>query len=81
MAVNNGPNPKDYGGEMALFYFDCSTNTPIVTVYTYNGDNAFTSYLYYTDGANVADYITSSQNNVGAGKTFSDVSCGLLPNG
>jgi hypothetical protein len=45
---------------MALFYFDCSTLTPIVTVYAYNGDNAFTSCNYYVDGASGPDFITSS---------------------
>ncbi len=67
---------------MALIYFDC-TNTfnPRVTVYTYNGENSVSSYQYYKAGKTTPDFITSSVNNVGPGKTFEDVQCVILANG
>ncbi len=44
LALNDGPNPKNQPGEMALFYFDASgTGTPIVTAYGYNGLNSSSS--------------------------------------
>jgi hypothetical protein len=82
LAVNDGPNPKGYGGEMALFYFDCTDNfNPRVTVYTYNGENAASSYLRYKSGVSTPDFIVSSVNNVGPGKVFSDIQCGITSNG
>jgi hypothetical protein len=67
---------------MALFYFDCaSTAAPRVTVYTYNGENSSSSWVRFKSGASVPDFIISSANNVGAGKPFGDVQCGILANG
>ncbi len=43
VAINDGPNPKSHGGEMALFYFDASGDEPIVSAYGYNGENDFSS--------------------------------------
>ncbi|MGB4708313.1 MAG: Ig-like domain-containing protein [Fuerstiella sp.] len=44
LAINDGPNPKGHGDEMALFYFDNSGSQPVVTAYNYNGQNDFSSY-------------------------------------
>jgi len=44
LAVNDGPNPKGNGDEMALFYFDNSGEEPVVSAYNYNGQNNFSSY-------------------------------------
>ena len=44
LALNNGPNPKGHGGELALFYFDASNGAPVVSVYAYNGMNTQTSW-------------------------------------
>lgn len=44
VALNNGPNPKGHGGELALFYFDASNGAPVVSVYAYNGMNTQTSW-------------------------------------
>lgn len=39
--INNGPNPKNHPGELAIFYYDASGtgpgDDPILTVYGYNG--------------------------------------------
>ena len=44
LAVNDGPNPKGHGGELALFYFDATGTDPVVSVYNYNGQNTQTSW-------------------------------------
>ncbi|MFK7820928.1 MAG: Ig-like domain-containing protein [Planctomycetaceae bacterium] len=44
LAINDGPNPKGNGDEMALFYFDNSGREPVVTAYNYNGENNFSSF-------------------------------------
>lgn len=45
LALNNGPNPKTNGGEMALFYFDASSlASPLLTTYVYNGVNGPNSW-------------------------------------
>jgi len=44
LAISGGPNPKGIAGELAIFYFDASTATPVLTAYGYNGENGFTSY-------------------------------------
>ncbi|MCB9464756.1 MAG: PEP-CTERM sorting domain-containing protein [Candidatus Eisenbacteria bacterium] len=45
LAINNGPNPKGYEGELGLFYFDASRSSgPRLTVYGYNGRNDASSY-------------------------------------
>ena len=44
LAINDGPNPKGNGDEMALFYFDNSGESPVVSAYNYNGQNNFSSY-------------------------------------
>lgn len=73
VAVNNGPNPKGHGGELALVYFDATGSSPVVTAYAYNGMNTQTSYL---DGGQAlgiqpADQILSSLNNP---ESFSNIS-------
>lgn len=64
VAINNGPNPKGHGGEMALFYFDASGANPIVTAYAYNGANTQTSWNdgSAASGTQPADKIVSSLN-------------------
>ncbi|MFK7961107.1 MAG: VPLPA-CTERM sorting domain-containing protein [Phycisphaerales bacterium] len=48
LAVNDGPNPKNHPGELALLYFDASdTNDIGLTAYGYNGENDLSSF---TDG-------------------------------
>lgn len=45
LAVNDGPNPKGHGGELALIYLDASSQANVkVTAYAYNGKNTFTSW-------------------------------------
>ncbi len=45
LALNNGPNPKTNGGEMALFYFDANNlAAPVLTTYAYNGVNGPNSW-------------------------------------
>ena len=44
LAINDGPNPKGHGDEMALIYFDNSGTEPVITAYNYNGQNNFTSF-------------------------------------
>ncbi|GAB4520181.1 MAG: hypothetical protein Tsb0013_23820 [Phycisphaerales bacterium] len=40
LALNNGPNPKGHGGELALLYVDASdANDVMITAYSYNGQN------------------------------------------
>ena len=63
LALNGGPNPKGHAAEMALFYFDASgSGEPIVTVYSYNGQNTKTSYYDGSpaSGTQAPDKITSS---------------------
>jgi MYXO-CTERM domain-containing protein len=65
LALNNGPNPKTHGGEMALFYFDASNlMTPRLTTYVYNGVNGPNSW---NDG-----------NGDGAGSPTGDLIHGAL---
>jgi hypothetical protein len=46
LAINNGPNPKGHAGELALIHFDASNqNSPKVTAYAYNGQNAINSWI------------------------------------
>ncbi|MFK7840399.1 MAG: VWA domain-containing protein [Bdellovibrionales bacterium] len=73
LAINNGPNPKGHGGEMALFYFDASGAEPIVSVYAYNGLNTQTSWKDggKEDGTQPADKILTSLTNDNA---FSNIS-------
>ena len=62
VALNDGPNPKGHGGEMALLYFDASGTDPVITVYAYNGANTQTSYFdgSAAAGTQAADKILSS---------------------
>ncbi len=69
LALNDGPNPKGHGGEMALFYFDASNaGTPVVTAYNYNGQNIQTSWKDGSgaNGTQAPDQILSSLLNAGA---------------
>lgn len=45
LAMSSGPNPKGVAGELALFYFDASRSTPVLTAYGYNGQNDGTSWM------------------------------------
>jgi T1SS-143 domain-containing protein len=62
VALNNGPNPKGHGGELALFYFDASNGAPVVSVYAYNGMNTQTSWKDgdAAGGTQAPDQIASS---------------------
>jgi hypothetical protein len=44
LALTGGPNPKGVDGELALLYFDASRQTPVLTAYSYNTKNDFSSY-------------------------------------
>ena len=44
LVLSPGANPKGHAGELAIFYFDASGNTPKLTVYGYNGVNGDNSY-------------------------------------
>ncbi len=69
LALNDGPNPKGHGGEMALFYFDASNaGTPVVTAYNYNGQNIQTSWKDGSGqaGTQAPDQILSSLLNSNA---------------
>ena len=50
LVLDNGPDPKNHTGELAIFYFDASrvfagtAALPTLTVYEYNGTNANTSW-------------------------------------
>jgi hypothetical protein len=50
LVLDNGPNPKNNPGELAIFYFDASkvfagqAATPTMTVYEYNGRNDNSSW-------------------------------------
>jgi hypothetical protein len=45
LVLDRGPNPKAHPGELAIFYFDAQTlGSPLMTVYTYNGVDAGTSW-------------------------------------
>lgn len=65
LAVSNGPNPKGYSGELAIFYFDASGASPVLTAYGYNGQNGNTSFYDGSGAAGIQapDKIASSMNN------------------
>ncbi len=49
LVLDNGPNPKNHAGELAILYFDAATlSSPKLTVYGYNGQNSSNSWQ---DGA------------------------------
>ncbi len=63
LALNGGANPKGIPSEMAMLYFDASgSGEPIITVYSYNGENTSTSYKDGSpaSGTQAPDKITSS---------------------
>jgi len=62
VALNDGDNPKGYPGEMAMLYFDASGSDPAVTIYGYNGLNAYSSYAdgSSASGTQAPDKIASS---------------------
>lgn len=65
LAMSPGPNPKGYAGELAIFYMDATTSTPVLTAYGYNGVNGDNSYK---DGSQLAntqapDLILSSKTS------------------
>ena len=55
LAINDGPNPKGNGDELALFYFDNSGSEPVITAYNYNGENNFSSFR---DGAPIVSSLS-----------------------
>ncbi len=59
LAISNGPNPKGVAGQLALFYFDASTGTPVLTAYGYNGQDASNTF----NTPNPPDFIASSTIN------------------
>lgn len=65
LAVSNGPNPKGSAGELAIFYFDASRSTPVLTAYGYNGQNGFTSFMDGSPaaGTQTPDRIATSKLN------------------
>lgn len=63
LVVGPGPNPKGHAYEYAIIYFDASTiNSPVVSVYRYNGQNADTSYN--TPGDLLASSLIPSSTNI-----------------
>ena len=80
VAISPGDNPKGHGGELALFYFDASTGTPVVTAYNYNGVNAQTSWFDGSAAAGTqnADPIVSSLSSPNA---FSNIEVTIDANG
>ncbi len=49
--VNDGPNPKNHPGELAIFYYDFNDlGNPILTVYGYNGQSGSTGINSFEDG-------------------------------
>lgn len=45
LVLDNGPNPKQHPGELAIFYFDATTlAAPRMSVYAFNGADAATSW-------------------------------------
>jgi hypothetical protein len=77
VALNNGPNPKGRG-ELALFYFDASKASPILTVYAYNGENGATSFYdgSTAGGVQAPDRIASSLRDDAFVKTLTAVDDG-----
>ena len=73
VAINDGPNPKGHGGEMALIYFDASGAQPVISVYAYNGANTQTSWM---DGSAAAGVQTPDQilNSIANAGLFSNIS-------
>lgn len=65
LALNDGPNPKGHGGELALLYVDLDHNgSTAVTAYSYNGKNLNNSWRDgdgSTSGNQTADFIDSSE--------------------
>lgn len=63
LVVNDGPNPKGIAGELAIFYFDASRSTPVLTAYGYNGLNGNTSFRDGSPagGTQTPDRIASSK--------------------
>lgn len=63
LAVSSGPNPKGTDDQLAIFYFDASRSTPVLTVYGYNGVNGNTSWYDGSDasGTQSPDRIKSSK--------------------
>ena len=51
VAINESGIPKAHPGQMAMFYFDASGDTPIVNVFAYNSAGDWSSF---SDGSNEA---------------------------
>ena len=64
-AVSPGDNPKGHAGELALFYFDASAGSPVLSAYAYNGVNGGNSYKDGSPapGTQTPDFIRSSLTN------------------
>lgn len=66
LAMSPGDNPKGYAGELALFYMDASSATPVLTAYGYNGFNGDSSFWdgSQVTGTQAPDLILSSKNSM-----------------
>lgn len=62
MALSSGPNPKGHAGQLAIFYMDAKSNTPVLNVFAYNGVNGDNSYKdgSAASGTQAPDKIASS---------------------
>ncbi len=81
LALNDGANPKNEPGEMALFYFDASGNgTPVVTAYGYNGLSSSSSAFDGSEasGIQAPDKILTS---LAGGNPFTNISSTIDANG
>jgi hypothetical protein len=66
LVLNNGPMPIGTDGEYSILYFDGITGaTPIITAYTYNGENGADSFFdgAIDPGTQAPDPIVSSLND------------------
>ncbi len=66
LVINNGPMPIGTDGEYAILYFDAvSDTTPILTAYSYNGENGADSFFdgAVAPGNQAPDPIVSSEND------------------
>lgn len=62
--VSDGPDPKDNANEYAIFYFDATGSSAVVSAYVYDGKNSGDSWK------NPGNLLASSQNS-GSGITAS----------
>lgn len=66
LVLSDGPNPKGFAGQLAIFYLDVkNAANPVLTVYGYNGLNSDSSYKDGSQNAGIQapDKIASSIAN------------------